>query len=50
MKSTSTGTWIDAFLRFLDQMDVQAKLDRSERAKIIEHHPMLEAVDVVEIS
>jgi hypothetical protein len=29
----------DAFLRFLDQMDEQATLDRAERAKLIEHRP-----------
>jgi hypothetical protein len=27
----------DAFLRFLDQMDEQAKLERADRAKVIEH-------------
>jgi len=27
----------DAFLRFLDQMDEQAKLDRAQNAKLIEH-------------
>ena len=29
----------DAFLRFLEQMDEQAKLERSRNAKVIEHQP-----------
>jgi hypothetical protein len=32
----------DAFLRFLDQMDEQAKLDRAHKAKVIEHQPSTE--------
>jgi hypothetical protein len=29
----------DAFLRFLDQMDEQQKLERAQQAKVIEHMP-----------
>jgi len=32
-----TRSMDDAFLRFLDQMDEQAKLDRAQNAKLIEH-------------
>jgi hypothetical protein len=36
----------DAFLRFLDQMDEQAKLDRAERVKLIEHRPNDRPIDL----
>jgi hypothetical protein len=34
----------DAFLRFLDQMDEEQKLLRSQSAKLIEHQPMAEGM------
>jgi hypothetical protein len=33
-----------AFLRFLDQMEEQAKLERAQNAKLIEHSPLLNEI------
>ena len=37
----------EAFLRFLDMMDEQAKLERAERARVIEHQPASHVVEAV---